>query len=42
MDMTMALMERLVGREIAERAAVRAEYEWHRDADWGPFAATHS
>ncbi len=38
MDMSLAVIAKLLGREIAEQAAVRAEYDWHRDADWDPFA----
>lgn len=38
-DMALAVIERLVGRDIAERVADGTEYEWHRDADWDPFAA---
>lgn len=38
-DMALAVIERLVGRDIAERVADGTEYEWHRDAAWDPFAA---
>ncbi len=38
-DMALAVIERLVGRDIAEGVAAGTEYEWHRDADWDPFAA---
>lgn len=38
MDMTLALIERLLGEEAAENAALWAEYTWHRDKDNDPFA----
>jgi transcriptional regulator GlxA family with amidase domain len=40
-DMTLALIARLAGAEIAERIATRMEYEWHRDPSWDPFAKIH-
>jgi transcriptional regulator GlxA family with amidase domain len=40
-DMTLAVIARLAGTEVAERIAVRMEYEWHRDAGWDPFARVH-
>ena len=40
-DMSLALIGKLLGQEIAEQVAIRAEYEWHRDARWDPFAAVH-
>ena len=40
-DMSLALIGKLSGQEIAEQVAIRAEYEWHRDARWDPFAAVH-
>jgi len=40
-DMALALAARLVSPEAAERAAIRMEYEWHRDAAWDPFAKIH-
>ena len=40
-DMTLALIARLAGAEIAERIATRMEYEWHRDPTWDPFAKIH-
>ena len=39
MDMTLALIERLVGKQAAVEAADAVEYDWHRDASWDPFAA---
>lgn len=41
MDMALAVIAKLLGQETAERAATRAEYEWHRDAGWDPFAKIH-
>ncbi len=38
MDMALALIEHLHGSELAENVASRAEYSWHRDASWDPFA----
>jgi transcriptional regulator GlxA family with amidase domain len=37
-DMTLAVIARLAGREASEQAATAMEYEWHRDAGWDPFA----
>jgi len=39
MDMALALIARLCGRETSLRIASRAEYEWHEDSSWDPFAA---
>jgi transcriptional regulator GlxA family with amidase domain len=41
MDMALAVIGRLFGTETSERIAVAAEYEWHRDARWDPFARVH-
>jgi len=40
-DMTLAVIARLVSKEVAEGIAVRMEYDWHRDASWDPFAKVH-
>jgi len=40
MDMTLAVIAKLHGREKSLEIASRAEYEWHEDASWDPFAAT--
>jgi len=37
-DMALAIIAQTCGVEIAEKAAVVMEYEWHRDAAWDPFA----
>ncbi len=38
MDMSLAAIARLAGREEADVTALRAEYDWHDDPDWDPFA----
>jgi transcriptional regulator GlxA family with amidase domain len=38
-DMSLAVIERLLGPELAKETADRAEYDWHTDASWDPFAA---
>jgi len=40
-DMSLAVIDRLLGRDTAEQVATAAEYDWHRDPDWDPFAAVH-
>ena len=40
-DMALAVMARLYGTETAEKIAIAMEYEWHRDANWDPFAKIH-
>lgn len=39
MDMALALIEQWFGSEQAEAVALGAEYDWHRDPGWDPFAA---
>ncbi len=41
MDMSLALIARLLGAQAAEQVAMATEYEWHRDAGWDPFAKVH-
>ncbi|MBM4259644.1 MAG: DJ-1/PfpI family protein [Deltaproteobacteria bacterium] len=36
-DMALAVIARLYGRERAELIAAGTEYEWHQDANWDPF-----
>ncbi|MEM8563389.1 MAG: DJ-1/PfpI family protein [Pseudomonadota bacterium] len=36
-DMSLAIIERLFGAEVAESAMSDAEYSWHRDASSDPF-----
>jgi transcriptional regulator GlxA family with amidase domain len=37
-DMTLAAVARLIDMETAETVTRIAEYDWHRDAGWDPFA----
>jgi transcriptional regulator GlxA family with amidase domain len=37
-DMSLALIARLLGQETADQVATWAEYEWHRDPEQDPFA----
>ena len=41
MDMALAVIARMQGEETSRNLAVFTEYEWHRDADWDPFAKIH-
>lgn len=38
MDMSLALIARLCGKDVAHTVAQRAEYEWHSDPSRDPFA----
>lgn len=38
MDMSLAVMAKLFGRQAAQAIAFGAEYEWHQDPNWDPFA----
>jgi len=38
-DMALAVIAKLCGRETSLQIASRAEYEWHEDSSWDPFAA---
>lgn len=40
-DMALAVIARLYGEETAKNLSIAAEYDWHRDADWDPFARVH-
>ena len=40
-DMALAVIAKLRGEETSKTLAVATEYEWHRDADWDPFAKIH-
>jgi transcriptional regulator GlxA family with amidase domain len=42
MDMTLALIARLHGDQLAADLADGVELEWHRDPDWDPFAAKNT
>jgi transcriptional regulator GlxA family with amidase domain len=39
MDMALALISHLLGRDTALEVAGATEYEWHEDSSWDPFAA---
>lgn len=41
MDMALTVIARHLGMETAGRVATGAEYEWHRDPGWDPFAKIH-
>jgi transcriptional regulator GlxA family with amidase domain len=41
MDMSLAVISHLLGEKTAEQVAIWAEYDWHQDLDWDPFAAIH-
>ncbi len=41
MDMSLAVLSHLLGEKTAEQVAIWAEYDWHQDPDWDPFAAIH-
>jgi putative intracellular protease/amidase len=38
-DMSLALISNLLGIEVAEEVANSAEYEWHKNSEWDPFAS---
>jgi transcriptional regulator GlxA family with amidase domain len=40
-DMALAVIAKLAGQDVSDRLAIATEYEWHRDADWDPFAKVH-
>ena len=41
MDMSLGLIARLLGEDVAEQVATWTEYEWHRDPEWDPFAEVY-
>lgn len=41
MDMALAVIAKLHGEDRAAQVATWAEYDWHRDAAWDPFAKLH-
>jgi transcriptional regulator GlxA family with amidase domain len=41
MDMALAVIERIYGKDITERLATATEYDRHTDASWDPFAKIH-
>jgi transcriptional regulator GlxA family with amidase domain len=40
-DMALAVIAHIAGPQTAELLANGTEYDWHRDADWDPFARVH-
>jgi len=38
-DMALAAIARMLGPQTSDDLAAQAEYEWHRDSTWDPFAA---
>lgn len=41
MDMNLAVIAHVCGEETARQISVWAEYEWHDDPSWDPFAEIH-
>lgn len=41
MDMSLAVIAKILGQDAAEQIAIGAEYEWHSEAGWDPFAKIH-
>lgn len=41
MDMSLAVIGKLLGQGTAEQIAIWTEYEWHSEAGWDPFAKIH-
>ena len=41
LDMSLGLIARLSGEDVAEQVATWTEYEWHRDPEWDPFAEVY-
>jgi transcriptional regulator GlxA family with amidase domain len=39
MDMALVVIAKLCGRETSLQIANKAEYQWHEDGSWDPFAA---
>ena len=40
-DMALAVIAKLAGSQVSDTLAVATEYDWHRDANWDPFAKVH-
>lgn len=40
-DMALAIVRRLCGDDVSDNLAKMAEYDWHKDASWDPFARIH-
>ncbi|OUR62277.1 dimethyladenosine transferase [Colwellia sp. 39_35_sub15_T18] len=41
MDMTLSIIAKLYGQEVAMQVANGTEYEWHQDASYDPFSKLH-
>jgi putative intracellular protease/amidase len=41
MDMSLALIAKILDPQTAQQVATWAEYEWHQDPAWDPFAAVY-
>ena len=39
MDMSLAVMAKIFGEDVAETIAIGTEYDWHRDPNWDPFSS---
>ncbi|WP_306258061.1 hypothetical protein [Pararhizobium sp. IMCC21322] len=37
-DMSLAVIEKIHGKKRAQRVAGWAEYDWHQNPEWDPFA----
>lgn len=40
-DMSLGLIEKVLGKEAAKQSAIWAEYDWHEDSSWDPFSKIH-
>ncbi len=41
MDMSLAAISKMHGKERAKQVAKWSEYDWHEDSNWDPFATMH-
>jgi transcriptional regulator GlxA family with amidase domain len=41
MDMALAVVTRISNAQTSDTLATLTEYDWHRDANWDPFAKVH-
>ena len=41
MDMSLAVIGKILGQETAKQIAIWTEYEWHSEAGWDPFSKIH-
>jgi hypothetical protein len=40
-DMALAVIAKLASPQVSDNLAIATEYDWHRDANWDPFAKVH-